>query len=76
MKKGKPVVVDPGELDELRPNTTRTIDITNFVELSEVDPAYYQGPTGSRRTERAPRGLAASWLRRWRTVVGPGSAWW
>jgi DNA end-binding protein Ku len=39
--KGKMVVVDPGELDELRPRTTRTIDITDFVELSEVDPVYY-----------------------------------
>jgi DNA end-binding protein Ku len=39
--KGKLVVVDPGELDRLRPQTTRTIDITDFVELSEVDPAYY-----------------------------------
>jgi DNA end-binding protein Ku len=39
--KGKLVVVDPGELDELRPRTTRTIDITDFVELSEVDPAFY-----------------------------------
>ena len=42
MEKGKLVVVDPAELDELRPSTTRTIDISDFVELSAIDPAYYQ----------------------------------
>src|SRR3989440_1880811 len=36
VQKGKLVVVDPGELDQLRPRTTRTIDITDFVELSQV----------------------------------------
>ena len=42
MEKGRLVVVDPAELDELRPQTTRTIDISDFVDLSEIDPAYYQ----------------------------------
>lgn len=42
MDKSKLVVVDSGELDELRPVTTRTIDISDFVELSEVDAAYCQ----------------------------------
>jgi DNA end-binding protein Ku len=41
VQKGRLVVVDPAELDELRPETTRMIDITDFVELSEVDPAFY-----------------------------------
>src|SRR2546430_14259973 len=41
VQKGKLVVVDPGELDQLRPRTTRTIDITDFVELSQVDPVFY-----------------------------------
>ncbi|HET6812079.1 MAG TPA: Ku protein [Acidimicrobiales bacterium] len=53
--KGKMVVVDPGELDELRPRTTRTIDITDFVELSEVDPVYY-----NRTYWLVPDGEAAS----------------
>jgi DNA end-binding protein Ku len=41
MDKGKLVVVDPAELDELRPRSTRTIDISAFVELGEIDPAFY-----------------------------------
>ena len=41
VEKGKLVTLDPSELDELRPETTRMIDIADFVELAEVDPAYY-----------------------------------
>jgi DNA end-binding protein Ku len=41
VSKGEYVVVDPDELDELRPRSTRTIDITDFVDLHEVDPIYY-----------------------------------
>ena len=55
VEKGKLVVVDPGELDELRPQTTRTIDITDFVELAEIDPAYY-----NRTYWLAPDGEAAT----------------
>jgi len=41
VEKGKLVTLDPSELDELRPETTRMIEIADFVELAEVDPAYY-----------------------------------
>jgi DNA end-binding protein Ku len=36
------VVVDDAELEELKPRTTRTIDISDFVELAAVDPIYYE----------------------------------
>lgn len=39
---GKYVVVEDGELDKLRPRTSRTIDVADFVELSEIDPIYYE----------------------------------
>ncbi|HEV2369935.1 MAG TPA: Ku protein [Acidimicrobiales bacterium] len=72
--KGKLVVVDPGELDELRPRTTRTIDITDFVELSEVDPVYYNRtywlvPDGESAT-RAYRLLVAAMEDRGRVGIG------
>jgi DNA end-binding protein Ku len=54
MDKGKLVVVDPDELAALRPRTTRTIDITDFVDLAEVDPVYY-----NRTHWLAPDGEAA-----------------
>src|ERR1700722_2560223 len=41
ISKGKLVVVDPEELAALRPRTTRTIDITDFVDLAQIDPVYY-----------------------------------
>ena len=41
----------PEELEAVEPGRSRTIDITDFVELSEIDPiyfqkAYYLGPKG------------------------------
>lgn len=39
--KGHYVVVDTEELDDLRPRTTKTIDITDFVELAAIDPVAY-----------------------------------
>jgi len=35
------VVIEPEELDALDPKTTHTIDIEEFVDLSEIDPIYY-----------------------------------
>src|SRR4051812_1725525 len=48
---GKYVVVEDDELEQLRPRTSRTIDVADFVELSEIDPIYYErtywlGPDG------------------------------
>lgn len=39
--KGNYVVVDDDELDELRPASTKTIDVTDFVDLAAIDPIYY-----------------------------------
>jgi DNA end-binding protein Ku len=35
------VIVEPDELDALDPKATKTIDIEEFVEISEIDPIYY-----------------------------------
>ena len=40
--KGHYVTFDRNELDELRPASTKTIDITDFVDLDDIDPIYYQ----------------------------------
>src|SRR5438094_1924119 len=42
VKKGQYVMVDPSELDSYRPESTRTIDISDFVDLDEIDPIYYE----------------------------------
>jgi DNA end-binding protein Ku len=36
------VVITPGELDALDPKANHAIDIEDFVELSEIDPIYYE----------------------------------
>ena len=35
------VLISPDELDALDPKATKTIDIEDFVDLSEIDPIYY-----------------------------------
>jgi DNA end-binding protein Ku len=35
------VMIEPEELEALDPQATRTIDIEEFVDLSEIDPIYY-----------------------------------
>ncbi len=38
------VVIEPGELESLQPQKTKTIEIEDFVELSEIDPIFYDHP--------------------------------
>jgi DNA end-binding protein Ku len=53
--KGRHVTFDAAELDELRPESTRAVDVTDFVALDEIDPIYYQ-----RTYWLAPDGEAAA----------------
>jgi DNA end-binding protein Ku len=39
---GTLVTVEQQELDEIAPGRSRTIDITTFVDLDEIDPVYFQ----------------------------------
>jgi DNA end-binding protein Ku len=39
---GRHVVVESGELEALRPEPSRTIEIEHFVSLSDVDPVYFE----------------------------------
>jgi DNA end-binding protein Ku len=41
---GQYVVIEPDELDRLRPKASHTIDISEFVELQEIDPIYFEQP--------------------------------
>jgi len=48
---GDYVIVTPEELESVEPGRTRTIEITDFVDLGEIDPIYYKstyyvGPQG------------------------------
>jgi DNA end-binding protein Ku len=42
VKKGQYVMVDPDELAAYKPESTKTIEISDFVELDEIDPIYYE----------------------------------
>lgn len=39
---GRHVTFDKKELEELRPKSTKTIEVSDFVALDEVDPIYYE----------------------------------
>ena len=39
---GDYVIVTPEELEAVEPGRSRTIDITDFVDLAEIDPIYFQ----------------------------------
>ena len=38
------VTIEPGELEALEPQKTRTIDIEAFVDLDQIDPIFYDHP--------------------------------
>jgi DNA end-binding protein Ku len=42
VRDGSYVTFDDKELEALRPESTRTIDVTDFVSLDEIDPIYYE----------------------------------
>jgi DNA end-binding protein Ku len=44
ISKGRYVMIEPDELEMLRPKATHTIDIEEFVDLDEIDPLYFEQP--------------------------------
>src|SRR6201991_8869 len=44
LTKDRYVLIEPDELEALEPEKSRTIDIEDFVDLSEIDPVYYDHP--------------------------------
>jgi DNA end-binding protein Ku len=40
--KGRYVTFDKEELDELRPESTRAVEVSDFVALEDIDPIYYE----------------------------------
>ncbi len=44
VSKGRYVVVDPDELEPFMASATHSIDLEEFVDLSEIDPVYFDSP--------------------------------
>ncbi len=64
VSKGRYVTFERSEVDELRPESTRHVEVSDFVDLAEIDPVYYQrtywlAPTDE-GAEHAYRLLAAA----------------
>jgi DNA end-binding protein Ku len=74
ISEGRYVTFDKQELADLRPTSTRTIEVTDFVPLEEVDPIYYErtywlAPDGD-ATARAYQLLLAAMEDRDRVAIG------
>jgi DNA end-binding protein Ku len=41
VSKGRYVIFDPSEIEQLRPKTTRLVKVEDFVDIDEIDPVYY-----------------------------------
>jgi DNA end-binding protein Ku len=71
---GRYVTFDKKELDELRPKSTKMIEVTDFVALDDIDPIYYErtywlGPNGE-SAARAYQLLLAAMEERSRAAIG------
>jgi DNA end-binding protein Ku len=44
ISKGRYVVVEPTEIESLRPKAAHTIEIEEFVDLDDIDPLYFEQP--------------------------------
>ena len=42
LRKGRYVTFDKGELEDLKPASTRAVEVTDFVALEEIDPMFYE----------------------------------
>ena len=74
VKKGQYVMVDPSELDAYKPESTKTIEISDFVDLDEIDPIYYENtyylaPDG-KAAEKPYRLLLESMEKKGKAAIG------
>jgi DNA end-binding protein Ku len=69
------VMIQPEELERVRPERSRTIEVEDFVRLEQIDPvffekSYYVGPRGSLETQNAYRLLHEAMRRSHRVGIG------
>src|SRR5215217_174563 len=74
VSKGRYVTFETDELSDLRPASTRAIEVTDFVALDDVDPIYYErtywlGPDGD-QGKQAYQLLLAAMEDRQRVAIG------
>ncbi|MGN6186749.1 MAG: Ku protein [Thermoanaerobaculia bacterium] len=83
LTRGRLVLLEPEELDELKPKDSRDINITRFVGAGEIDHrwyerAYYLGPDGNQKAyfaaaaalEKKKKEGVARWVMRDREYIG------
>jgi DNA end-binding protein Ku len=74
LKKGRYVTFENGELEDLKPESTRAVEVTDFVALEEIDPMFYErtywlAPADDKAKE-AYQLLHAAMVERQRVAIG------
>ena len=54
VEKGEYVLLDPEEIEKVKLESRKTLELTQFVDLADIDPIYYDKPY-YRRARRRPR---------------------
>ena len=75
ISKGKFVMVTPEELEAVEPGPSRTIDIEDFIDFTEIDPihfkrAYYLAPEGERGADKPYALLREAMKRSGKVAIG------
>jgi DNA end-binding protein Ku len=74
VRKGRYVTFDEDELQDLRPESTKAVEISDFVPLEEIDPIYYERTywlvPGDDTTKKAYHLLRAAMEERQRVAIG------
>jgi DNA end-binding protein Ku len=74
VRKGRYVTFDKDELQDLRPESTKAVEISDFVPLEEIDPIYYERTywlvPGDDTTKNAYHLLRAAMEERQRVAIG------
>ena len=77
IRKGRHVTFERGELDDLRPESTKAVEVSDFVALDDIDPIYYERTywLGTDR-QGGGQGLPASACRHGGSPSASGSEVW
>jgi DNA end-binding protein Ku len=51
IREGRHVTFEKGEIDELRPASTKAVEVSDFVALDDIDPTYWLAPADEQSAE-------------------------
>ena len=74
VRKGRYVTFDKDELHELQPASTKAIEVSDFVEIDDIDPIFYERTYWLVPDGDAAKSRTSCCWRRWRPATASASA--